>query len=221
MAGPIPETRERSDREEKAPFPRSETIRAARTGPTPGSRWSSSSPARFTSMITRGETSEGGDRPPRRPGGALDRSSHGSSRATEVGPMPRTAIRSFEVRNTIPPSLAATIARAVLGPIPGSRSSSMTSARFGSIRSPSSSGRRARASSTAASRVASACSSRTPTPVAGAESSTRVKPQRRVLAASSRTAAHRSDVDSDSCIPNARSDLRAGPCQNGPTSVCP
>lgn len=147
VAGPTPGIRVRSSRRSNGRSRRAETIRSARTGPTPGRVTSSETGARFTSTVPNGRSA----RFRGRYDGTSSKPRWGRIRSTVRGPMPPTVSRSEGDRKTTPPSLASTTACAVAGPIPGRRSSSTASARFGSIRSPSPSGRRARsAASTAA-----------------------------------------------------------------------
>ena len=164
VAGPIPRTSSNSSTRRNPPLPcRSSMIRRARVGPTPGSPARSTALARFRSR--RAGAAEAVERgpgdpiePARRTMPGLFRSSNGRIRSSVAGPIPGTSRRSSGVPKPPLSSRAATMARAVAGPRPGSRSSSTSEALLGSIFSPTPR-RRCRASNSSFRRRLSARSS--------------------------------------------------------------
>ncbi len=134
----MPGTASRSSGSRNPPLRwRNSTILPASSGPIPGSCTSSSSPARFRSISPRCE---------RLADGTDVRARCGASRETDFSPSPTTRSRSSRDPKGPFSRRSRTIAEAFAGPIPGSRLSSVSSAKFGSSRSPAASGTAARSS---------------------------------------------------------------------------
>ena len=177
VVGPIPRTRRRSSGERNGPsLSRLSRILCAKAGPIPGSACNSSGSARFRS--TRGTGSARGlvgredmltpdpslsvrILTPRKPrpgvsnGTGLEKSRWGRIFANVAGPIPLTRKRSSGRANPPLSSRSATKARAVDGPMPGSRSNSSSPLRFGSSVSSGAKGADLRARSSRASRLPS------------------------------------------------------------------
>ncbi len=167
VAGPIPGTLTRSSSSTKGwCSTRHRTIALARFGPIPGSASSSAWDARFKSSFLResldSDTSSGFRRRAAPVADRLGRLTWGAKRPTVLLPRPGTRSRSERWRNCPLSWRSRTIARASPGPMPGSRSSWTSLARFGSIRSPRVSGWRRRSARLRISPAAASAESTSP-----------------------------------------------------------